>query len=291
MPDLSIVIVNYNTREKLRACLDSILAHRGDLVIETIVVDNGSKDSSPDMIREYAPDVTLIEPGYNSWFTGGNNIGIQAATGDFVWILNPDTIVQENTMQTMLSYLREHPEVGGITCLMQFPDGSEQPTCSMTPRYLDLLLGYTFIGAIFSAWRDKRRKMMFYDGWQRDSVKSIEVAPDSNLMSPRDVLLDIGIFDDKLKLYFTEDDICRRIIDSGKAVYFVPDALLLHHEHASVEQVQRLASKIYFDDLLIFCKKYYGKPAAYLLNTLVIPTRWAMDFVQRLRGEKKALSS
>ncbi len=291
MPDLSIVIVNYNTREQVQACIESILANRGELSIETIVVDNGSKDGSSDMLRDYAPDVTLIEPGYNSWFTGGNNIGTQAATGDFVWILNPDTIVQANTMQTMLSYLRGNPSLGGITCLMQFPDGSEQPTCSMTPRYPDLLLGYTFIGAILSGWRDSRRKMMFYDSWQRDSIKSIEVAPDSNLMCPRDVLLDIGIFDETLKLYFTEDDICRRIIDNGKEIHFLPDALLLHHEHASVEQVQRLASQIYFDDLLIFCEKYYGKASAMLLNALVIPTRWAMDFVQRLRGEKKALSS
>src|SRR5690606_15677456 len=116
---------------------------------------------------------------------------------------------------------------------------SEQPTCSMTPRYLDLLLGYTFIGAILSGWRDSRRKAMFYDGWQRDSIKSIEVAPDSNLMCPREVLLDIGIFDEAMKLYFTEDDICRRILNNGKDLRFLPDALLLHYEHASVEQVQR----------------------------------------------------
>lgn len=291
MPDLSIVIVNYNTREQLQACIESILAHRGDLSIETIVVDNGSKDGSSDMVRGYAPDITLIDPGYNSWFTGGNNIGIKASSGYFVWILNPDTIVQENTMQMMITYLRENPTIGGITCLMQFPDGSEQATCSMTPRYLDLLLGYTFIGAIFSSWRDNRRKTMFYDGWQRDSIKSIEVAPGSNLMCPRELLLDIDIFDESLKLYFPEDDICRRIIDGGKEIHFLPDALLLHHEHASVEQVQRLASKIYFDDLLIFSEKYYGKASAILLNTLVIPTRWAMDFVQRHRGEKEALSS
>lgn len=291
MPDLSIVIVNYNTREKLRDCIESIIAHRGDLDIETIVVDNGSKDASPEMVREYAPDIILIEPGYNSWFTGGNNIGVKASSGDFVWILNPDTIVQADTMQNMIAYLREHREVGGITSLMQFPDGSEQPTCSMTPRYLDLLLGYTFIGAILSSWRDSRRKMMFYDGWKRDTVKSIEVAPDSNFMCPRQLLLDIDIFDESMRLYFTEDDICRRMIDAGYPIHFIPNALLLHHEHASVEQVQRLASQIYFDDLLIFCAKYYGKPASWLLNMLVIPTRWAMDAMQSLRGEKKALSS
>jgi hypothetical protein len=291
MPDLSIVIVNYNTREKLRDCLESIVKHTGNLSIETIVVDNGSKDNSAAMIREFAPAVKLVEPGFNSWFTGGNNIGAKAATGDYLWILNPDTIVQADTMQKMLAYLREHPEVGAITSLMRFPDGREQPTCSMTPRYLDLLLGYTFLGVIFSPWRDQRRRMMFYEGWNRQTIKAVEVAPDSNFMLKREDFLAIGSFDEEMKLYFTEDDICRRIIDSGKPIHYLPDVLLLHHEHASVEQVQRLASQIYFQDLLIFCRKYYGSLATWFLQALIIPTRWAMDLAQRLRGEKKSLAS
>jgi hypothetical protein len=241
------------------------------------------------MVKQYAPDITLIEPGYNTWFTGGNNIGIQAATGDYIWILNPDTIIQKDTMQTMVNYLRQHPDTGAVTSLMRFPDGRKQPTCSRTPRYLDLLLGYTFVGALLSGWRDKRRRWMFYDDWKRDTVKAVEVAPDSNLMCPRAVLDDIGLLDETFKLYFTEDDICRRIIDSGRPVQFLPDALLLHHEHASVEQVQQLASQIYFDDLLVFSEKYYGTLRAFLLNMLVIPTRYAMQTVQRLRGEKASL--
>ena len=292
MPDLSIVIVNYNTRDKLEACLRSILEHRAELAVEVIVVDNGSKDGSAEMVRSFAPDVTLIDPGYNTWFTGGNNLGVRASGGDFVWILNPDTIIQPDTMQTMVAYLREHPAVGGVTSLMRFPDGSDQLTCSMTPRYLDLLLGYTLIGAVFFGWRNQRRRTMFYEGWERDTVKSIEVAPDSNLMCPREVLLSIDIFDESMRLYFTEDDICRRIIDeAGKPIHFLPDALLLHHEHASVSQVQRLASQVYFDDLIVFCRKYYGTLAAWFLQFLVVPTRWAMDAKQRLRGEKAVLSS
>lgn len=292
MPDLSVIIVNYNTRAKLQACLTSLLEHRAEIELEIIVVDNGSQDGSADMVRGFAPDVTLIEPGYNSWFTGGNNIGVRAATGTYAWILNPDTVVQAGTMQTMLTYLHENATVGAVTSRMRFPDGSEQPTCSMTPRYLDLLLGYTLIGAVFSGWRNRRRRQMFYEGWDRASIKSIEVAPDSNLMAEREMLLSIGIFDESMRLYFTEDDICRRIIDeAGKAIHYLPDALLLHYEHASVEQVQRLASQIYFDDLIVFCRKYYGVLAAWLLQSLVIPTRWAMDAKQRLRGEKTALSS
>jgi GT2 family glycosyltransferase len=291
MPDLSILIVNYNTKEHLKKCLESIFRHQGELSIESIVVDNGSIDGSASMIREFGSRVRLIEPGTNTWFTGGNNVAAKSATGDYLWILNPDTIVQADTMQKMIAYLKAHPDVGAVTSLMRFPDGRAQPTCSMTPRYLDLLLGYSFLGILLRPWRDQRRKMMFYEDWNRETIKEIEVAPDSNIMLKRDLFLEIGSYDESMKLYFTEDDLCRRIIDTGKSIHYLPDALLLHYEHASVEQVQRLASQVYFQDLLSFCAKYYGRVAAGFLQALLIPTRWAMDLAQRLRGEKKSLAT
>lgn len=290
MPDLSVVIVNYNTRDKLKACLESLLRARGDLALELIVVDNGSKDGSQAMLRDYFADtVTLVEPGRNTWFTGGNNIGIRHATSDYVYLLNADTIIQPNTMQTMLAYLKAHPEVGAVTCRMEFPDHTLQMTCSRVPRYLDLLLGYTLIGALLVFWRNARRRAMWYTGWERDTTRAVEVIPDSNLLAPRQLLLDVGLYDETMKLYFTEDDLCRRILARGKAIHFVADALLLHYEHSSTEQVQRLATQVYFDDLLAYARKYYGWLGAGLLRLLIGPTRALMDIAQRLRGEKAKL--
>lgn len=288
-PDLSIIIVNYNTREPLRRCLDSIRAHRGALAVETIVVDNGSRDGSPELVRSRAPDVKLIEPGYNSWFTGGNNIGLRAAAAPYVFILNPDTVLLEGTLQTLLAYLRANPRAGALTCRMAFPDGRLQQTCSRLPAYPDLLLGYTFLGLLLAPLRDRRRRAMWYTGWQRDSTRAVEVIPDSALMAPRDLLQELGGFDETLKLYFTEDDICRRISEAGYGVFFVAGAALLHEEHASVSQVQRLASRVYFEDLLIFCRKYHGRAGALLLQALMLPTQWAMALAQRLRGERESL--
>ncbi len=288
MPELSIVIVSYNTGGPLRRCLESIRATRGDLDLEIIVVDNGSRDGSPDLVRECAPEAVLIEPGYNSWFTGGNNIGIRAATGEYVFVLNPDTVIRPGALQTLLAYLRAHPEVGAVSCQMRFPDGRLQSTCSQAPRYPDLLLGYTFLGPILAPWRDRRRARMWYAGWERDTTRPVEVIPDSSLMAPRAVLLEIGLFDEHFKLYFTEDDICRRLHAAGYAVHFVADAVLLHEEHSSTAQVQRLASQVYFDDLLVYARKYSGVAAALLLRALMAPTRWGMDLAQRLRGERTA---
>lgn len=289
MPDLSIVIVNYNTREPLRRCLQSILATRGNLSLEVLVVDNASKDDSVAMVREVMPDAKVIEPGRNTWFTGGNNIGVQQAAGGVVHILNPDTVFQPGTLQTMLAHMKANPKVGGVTCQMRFPDGRLQPTCSLTPGFMDLLLGYTFMGALLAPLRNSRRAVMFFSGWDRQSNKAVEVAPDSNLMINTELMRQMGGFDETLKLYFTEDDICRRIIDAGYEVHFVAGAVLLHEEGASVSQVRRLASQIYFDDLLAFSRKYYGSGRTLLLQTLMWPTRRAMDLAQRWRGERKAL--
>ncbi len=289
MPDLSIVIVNYNTREPLRRCLASIEAQRGDLSVETIVVDNASKDESAAMVRQNFPRVKLIEPGRNTWFTGGNNLGVTQASGDFVLILNPDTVIQPDMLQKMIAYLREHPQVGALTCQMRGLDNSIQRICSRVPAYTDLLLGYTLLGVILSFWRNARRTQMWYADWQRDMTRAVEVIPDSCLMSPRDLLNRLHTFDETLKLYFTEDDICKRILAQGCEVHFLADAVVLHEEHASTRLVQRTASQVYFDDLLTFARKWYGTPRAFLLQALIAPTRRAMDFVQKRRGERTSL--
>jgi GT2 family glycosyltransferase len=287
--DLSIVIVSYNTREPLRRCLASIQEQRGGLDVEIIVVDNSSKDGTGNMVRENFPDVKLIEPGFNTWFAEGNNRGVQVASGEYVFILNPDTVIQPATLQTMIAYLRNHPQVGTITCQMQYPQGGRQFTGSRLPHYADLLLGYTFLGLLLTPWRNKRRQHMWYEGWQRDTTHAVEVIPDSSMMLSLELWRKIGGYDTGMKLYFTEDDICKRILAKGYEIHFVAEALLLHEEHASTNQVQRLASQVYFDDLLYFTRKYHGILAAGLLQALIVPTRYAMDFAQRLRGERTAL--
>ena len=287
MFDLSIIIVNYNTCDYLRACLASIEAQRGDLPVEVVVVDNASKDGSAAMVRSEFPRVVLVEPGVNTWFTGGNNLGVSHARGEFVLLLNSDTLIQPGMLPTMVAYLRAHPQVGALTCQQISMDGGEVlKICSRAPHYLDLLLGYTFLGVIFAPIRDRRRAQMWYADWKRDSSRAVEVIPGSCILARRDLLNRFGTFDTRLKLYFPEDDLCKRMIAAGLEIHFIAEAVLLHAEHASTKQAQRLSSQIYFDDLIAFTSKWYGGAAALALRLLVIPTRTAMDIVQRRRGEK-----
>ncbi len=288
MPDLSIVIVNYNTREPLRRCLASIAAQQDDLSVQTIVVDNASHDGSAEMVRAEFPDVQLIQPGRNTWFTGGNNLGLDAAQGQYTLVLNPDTVIRSGTLGAMVNYLRDHPAVGAVACRQEFPDGQTIQNASRFPRYPDLLLGYTFLGVLLFPWRNRRRAAMWYEGWDRMSTRAVEVVPDSAVMLSTALFRQLGGFDEAFKLYFTEDDLCRRILRAGYEIHFLAEAVIEHEEHASTRQVQRLASAVYFDDLLTYTRKYYGSAAALFLRALVGPTRGAMDIAQRLRGERRS---
>lgn len=279
---LSIVIVSYNTRDEILETIASIIDTADDLTYEIIVVDNHSADGTADAIRAQFPAVKLIETGTNLWFTGGNNRGIEAAQGDFVLSLNPDVIIQPGALQTLLAYLETHPAAGAVTARQLFSDGRVQMNCSRLAGYFDLLMDYTLLGPLAAPWRKKRRAAMWYADWDRASNHAVEVAPDSMIMIRQPVLDQIGLYDEQLKLYFTEDDLCRRIIDAGHEVHYVAGATVVHDEHASVSKVQRLATQVYFDDLIGYTRKYFGSMAAYLLAALVFPTRTAMYIKQSL---------
>jgi GT2 family glycosyltransferase len=282
---LTTVICSYNTRDALARALESLLATTGELDHEIIVVDNASQDGSADAVRERFPSVRLIESGANLWFTGGNNLGIRVAQGDYVYILNPDTAIQPGALHAMAAYLDSHPEVAAVTSRMIFADGTLQRNCSRFATYTDLLLGYTFLGLILRPWRNRRRQIMWYADWDRMSDRAVQVAPDSNLMVRRPVLERIGCFDENLKLYFTEDDLCYRIINTGYAIHYVAGATIIHDEHASVSQVQRLATQVYFNDLITYTRKYHGALAAWTLGALILPTRTGMNLWQRVHRQ------
>jgi GT2 family glycosyltransferase len=129
---------------------------------------------------------------------------------------------------------------------------------------------------------------MWFNGWERDSTRAVEIAPGSNILARTAPLQQIGGFDETLKLYFTEDDLCRRLLTQGE-IHFVAEAQLIHEESASVNQVRRLASQIYFEDMLRYTAKYDGAARALLLRALLWPTRQALDLAQRLRGDRRSL--
>lgn len=281
---LSTVIVNYNTRDKLARALESLITAGGVPSHEIIVVDNASTDGSAALVQERFPHVRLIEPGANRWFSGGNNLGIRAAQGDYVHILNPDTVTLPGALPAMIAALDADGSLGAVTSRMTYDNGTLQRNCSRRVTYADLVLGYTFVGALLPGWRDRRRAQMWYAEWDRESDRDVEIAPGSNILARRDVLMGIGGFDERLKLYFTEDDLCVRIAAQGGVIRYIAGATIIHDEHASTQSIQRLATRIYFDDLITYTRLHFGAAQAKALAALVRPTRTAMSLKQWVRA-------
>jgi hypothetical protein len=262
--NLSIVIVNYNTRADLSVCLESLRS----VDAEIIVIDNASSDGSADMTRTDFPAVRLIEPGRNTWFCGGNNLGIQAATRDYALLLNPDTSVPPGTLESMLAFMTAQPSYAGATVQLRYPDESLQRTCSRLSTYPYLLLNHTPLGFALRGWRDRLNARHWYAEWARDCDFDVEVLPGSCLLMRR---ADLRL-DDDLRLYFPEDDLGRRF--AGAKFRYLADVHIIHREKAATKSW--LATKIYFRDLLIYTRKHHGWLGMAVLWGLSRPLLWGM---------------
>ena len=273
MSDLSVVIVSYNTRRLLRDCLRSLRASVG-LALEVIVVDNGSSDGSADMVRDEFPEVVLLAQAQNTWYCGGNNIGISRAAADYVLLLNPDTVVASDALARMLRFLMNSPRFAGVTAQMRYPNGGIQPTCSKIPSYHSLLLNYTALGYLFPTAKRRVQADLLYADWDRESSREVEVIPGScTLMRRGDIRLD-----DDLLLYFPEDTLAQSY---RRPFYFLADAKIEHHEKSSTQT--RLAATLFFRDMFVYCRKHHGILSMLLLWCLSRPVYWAMWLKNRRR--------
>jgi len=228
----------------------------------------------------------LILPGLNTFYSEGNNIAIRAACGEYVLVLNPDTEVHHGTLAALIGQLDAHPDWGLVTAHQIWTDGQTTlPICSRFNTYTDLWLNYTFWGLMLPGWRDRRRARMWYAGWDRQSDRAVEVAPGSCMLIRRSVLDKVGLFDAAMPFYFSDDDLCKRIIAAGHAIRYVAGATITHRESASMSQVGQIAKRAFYQDMGVYVRKHYGSLRAALLMLFATPTRWAITIAGRIRGQ------
>lgn len=220
--DLSIVIVNWNTRELLRDCLRSVFGGLGALEAEVIVVDNASDDGSVAMIHREFPDVWLIENDRNLGFAAGNNVALRKATGRHMMLLNTDTLVHGDVLPQAVAWLDAHPGVGVLGPRVLNADGSVQPSCSAFPslRFLAMqTLGLTRIAAL-----DTYRMT----GWDRASERRVDVISGAAMFVRRAAMEEVGLLDEAFFFYGEETDWCHRFSRAGWDLVFVPIPEITH---------------------------------------------------------------
>jgi len=266
MPDLSVVIVSYNTRELLRNCLQSLRESVG-LDLEIIVVDNASSDGSAEMARAEFPEVKLLAQSLNTWYCGGNNIGIDAASAEAVLLLNPDTEVAPDALARMRRFLLDHPDYVGVTAQLCYPNGELQPTCARIPDFRHLLMAYSTLGYLLPTLKRELHSEVTYGEWDRGGDRDVEAIPGACTMMRRgDIRLD-----DDLLLYFPEETLARR---HREPMRFLASARIIHHEKSSTRSW--FATSIFFRDMLVYCRKHHGISKMLLLWALSRPVYWLM---------------
>lgn len=218
--NLSIIIVNFNTRDLLRNCLTSIFNQKG-VEYEVWVVDNASRDNSIQMVKNDFPKVKLIKNSQNIGFAKGNNVALRQAQGEYLFLLNSDTILKEETLSRICGFLKSNPEVGILGIKILNPDGSPQTSVGKFYNLGNAFL-MLFGGEKLGFLRDSPNK-----------VTEVDWVAGAALIVRREVLEKAGFLDENLFMYMEEVEWCFRVKKTGFRVFFYPEAEVVHYVRAS----------------------------------------------------------
>lgn len=267
MKDVSIALVNWNTKELLEQCLDSVYRTDGDLQLEIIVVDNASEDGSPDLVAEKHPDVTLVRNKVNMGFAAGVNIAFKHSTAPYFLLLNTDTIVLEGALQGMAWFMETHADAGAVGCRLVNCDGTLQRSCSRFPSPMTELLDALYLSKLFP----KSRLFGCYSmsWWEFDDVREVDFAGGSCLMVRRQTIQEIGLMDEGYFMYAEEADWCYRMWQRGWGVYYFPGAEVIHLGGQSAEKFGSDVLLHLYASRYRFVRKHYGRTSGAALRGII----------------------
>jgi GT2 family glycosyltransferase len=250
-PELSIIIVNYNTAKLVIDCIASIEKSKPKTSYEVIVVDNGSKDANT---FSFPPkNFRLIANSQNLGFAKANNQGIKDAKGEYVLLLNSDTLVKKGSIDKLIEFAKRTPKVGVVGSKLLNKDGSLQPSCFRFP---------TIANAISEYWLGKKGLSEKYAPKGKKAVRVDAVVGASFLITPA-ALSKVGILDERYFMYFEDVDYCRRVKRAGFKVYYLPASVIVHYHGASGKHLADTANQ--WRRLIPSSKIYHGILKHYIL--------------------------
>jgi GT2 family glycosyltransferase len=264
MPDVSIIIVSFNTREILRQCLQSVVDDSSSLVAEIIVVDNASTDGSPEMIEQDFPQVVLLRSKINLGFAEGNNVALRQACGRYFVLLNSDAFFVPGALPLAIRHMDESPSVGLGGCRLIGRDGSAQPSS----RCFHTVLGDAIVLTGLAARFPKSRFFGRFDRTWADENQpaAVDWVPGAFAILRPSALRKVGYFDSNFFLYYEEVDLCRRMKRAGIPVWYWPDIVVIHIGGESSRQViaqefSPLAAQVVLwrmRSTLLYYRKHHG---------------------------------
>ncbi|MHC4157760.1 MAG: glycosyltransferase family 2 protein [Planctomycetota bacterium] len=254
--DVSIIVVNWNTCDFLRACLKSVYQQAIGVTFEVIVVDNASADGSAAMVESEFPQVKLIQNDTNKGFAAANNEGITIAKGKYVLLLNSDTVILNNAIDKTISFADAHPKAGVVGCRVLNPDRTLQLTCFMFPSVLNMLLSATYLYKVFPRNRFFGRERITW--WNRDDEKEVDVVTGCFMFIRRQAIEQVGVMDERFFVYGEETDWCYRSKRAGWKVLFTPEPQIIHFGGQSSKQIAPKMALQLRGSILQFMHKHHS---------------------------------
>ena len=303
--DLSVIILNWNARNYLEKSLASLVCVPQELDFEVIVVDNASEDDSVGMIKEKFPTVKVIANRENKGFGAGNNLAAPMASGRYILFLNPDTVVIAGALAGLVSYADANPDIGILGPKLLNGDGSLQYSCRRFPNLATGFFRNTPLGRLLP--KNKFASDYLMKEFDHASPLDVDWVSGAALMMRRELIHQIGAFDDDFFMYCEDVDICWRAgkaaIPNGKnwRVTYFPDSVIYHLIGKSSDLVPTRMTYEFHRSQYLFYKKHYAVTTPFLLRPLIPVGIWLraagqlfryrlLYWKKRLRGEIKRTS-
>lgn len=287
MPTLSVIILSYNTREITFTCLDTLydsLTKSPSLQAEIIVVDNASSDDSKQMLKDFSHRIksknitfTTILNKKNEGFTKGNNIGLESAKGKYVLFLNSDIIVKKINWGNVLEYMNKHPYVGVLTVRVELPSGSIDPASHR--GFPSIWNSFSYYSKLEFITKHIPMFNRIFGGYHRvyqslDSIHEIDSPSGAFFLSSRELLTELGGFDETFFMYGEDIDMAYRIKQKGYKVMYYPEAMVIHLKYQSGlkqdnSKTQDTTRKHFYDAMKIFYMKHYASKQPGIVNSAV----------------------
>ncbi len=268
--DLSIIIVNWQTKNLLKKCLESIFRYGKNVDYELIIIDNNSTDSSKEFLLGFTHDKSsVILNNQNNGFAKAVNQGIRLANGRYILLLNPDIEIKENTLRKMIDFMEENPKVGIVGGKILNPDGSIQLSVRKFPDLISQIFVLLKLHHFFKNFLPIKRYFALDFDYRK--TQEVEQVMGSFFMIRKKVIDEVGQFDENFFLWFEEVDFCKRVKNKGWQIFYYPETEVIHQKAGSFSQVSPFKNQWQFNKSLLYYFKKNHSFLSYLILLIISP--------------------
>ena len=261
--NLSIVIVNWNTKDLVCQCLDTIIENPPSGDYDIWVVDNASSDGSAEVVQKRFPQVNLIDNDKNIGFASANNLALERCQGNYILLLNPDTKVLPEALNHLSAFLDTHPKAGAAGARLLFPDRTFQTSCYPFPTLSKELWRLLHLDSLFTYGVYQQNQ------WDQTEARKVDVIQGAAFLVRKEVLDQVGYFDPDYFMYTEEVDLCYRIHQAGWSLYWVPQSEIIHYEGQSTKQIPVDMFIHLYKSKLLFFRKNHGNLTGFIYKLIL----------------------